>query len=445
MIRPNPAGIAVVAWASLFKLPCKRAMPFIVRSCLASVLLSCLPIPTLAQSPRDGAPGRIRMGRLSVTPSFVLKDLGIDTNVFNTPDNRKLDFTFTIGPQVEALLDLRRVRVTVAGGTDYVHYTTYKSERSINRRLETGSEVQLGRRIVFFIGNSFLNTRERLNSEVDARARRIERSTGAGVTLGVSRKLQIGLSGLVSTRELDDAAVFRGVRLRETLNERSRTFSTSVTYRLSNLTTVGVTGTVSKNRFPFFPAKDHDSLELKLSSTFQPRALISGRASLGYLKSRPLSDLLPDFGGLVAGVDLFYALLERTELGLTIERGTETSFQPQTPYSVFNRYGGSVERQLFRRIDVFFATYRETRRYRGFASAGNPPSDDAGTNSLQRYLTDLGVRFARRARLSVVAEYAQRISSGPTARSYDGLRLGAMISYGLFNVGNRGDRGGFNP
>ena len=77
----------------------------------------CIPaLPMSAQSdPTDpgAARGRVQLGPLGLTPSVALTNLGIDTNVFNEVDDPKSDFTFTVSPQVDASLRLRRARLRV--------------------------------------------------------------------------------------------------------------------------------------------------------------------------------------------------------------------------------------------------------------------------------------------------------------------------------------------
>ena len=64
---------------------------------------------------------RMRLGPLYLNPVLQIRELGVDTNVFNTFDDPKSDFTATLGPEIESWLPLgRRILITAFGGVDVV-------------------------------------------------------------------------------------------------------------------------------------------------------------------------------------------------------------------------------------------------------------------------------------------------------------------------------------
>src|SRR6187397_2160798 len=76
---------------------------------------------------------RMHSGPLYLKPAFLLKELGVDTNVFNAAGRQKSDFTFTVTPQADLAIPLaRRGLVKATLGTDLVYYATYDSERSVD-------------------------------------------------------------------------------------------------------------------------------------------------------------------------------------------------------------------------------------------------------------------------------------------------------------------------
>ena len=112
--------------------------------------------PAAAQTDPTGGPDpatvRVRLGPLWLNPTIELTNLGVDTNVFNEPqqDNPKQDFTLTVVPKTQ--LWIRIGPSWVSGEIDeaVVWYQKYVSERSANTalhdRLESPAEPAAVRR-----------------------------------------------------------------------------------------------------------------------------------------------------------------------------------------------------------------------------------------------------------------------------------------------------------
>ena len=117
----------------------------------------------------------IRIGPLSLYPTIALTNLGVDSNVFNEPNQAepKSDFTLTVTPAVDMRMRLGVLRLTGTLIEDLVYYQTYSSERSANSDFKSGLQVQLNR-VILKGGLTFLSTRERPGFEIDARSQRNE-------------------------------------------------------------------------------------------------------------------------------------------------------------------------------------------------------------------------------------------------------------------------------
>jgi len=127
---------------------------------------------------RDTA--RTRLGPLYVNPTLQIREIGVDTNVFNSFDNPQSDFTTTLGPQVESWLPLgSRVMVKLVGGADLVYYATYTNQRSINGNYSARSDVKLNR-VTLFATDTLFNTRDRPRYEIDIRPRHVDNAVGGG-------------------------------------------------------------------------------------------------------------------------------------------------------------------------------------------------------------------------------------------------------------------------
>ena len=77
----------------------------------------------------------MRIGRLMLNPTIALTNLGIDTNVFNEPDQSapKRDFTLTVTPQTDLWLRMGRSWVTGNVKEDLVWYKDVR-ERAVGEQ-----------------------------------------------------------------------------------------------------------------------------------------------------------------------------------------------------------------------------------------------------------------------------------------------------------------------
>src|SRR5207245_888378 len=132
-----------------------------------------------AQSGGRGEPdiskAHVRFSRLLLNPTIALTNLGIDTNVFNEPDQRtpKRDFTLTVTPQTDLWLRMGRSWVTGHVKEDLVWYKEFASERSANNSVTVGWLLPLNR-LLLNADTAYLRTRDRPGYEIDARSERNE-------------------------------------------------------------------------------------------------------------------------------------------------------------------------------------------------------------------------------------------------------------------------------
>src|SRR5690348_10625532 len=121
----------------------------------------------------------VRLGPLGINPAITLHDVGRDENVFNDPVNPKSDFTFTLSPKAEVLFRPRIVHLDYTAATDYVYYETYTSERSTNESSSLRVDFDFAR-VQPFVTVQGVNSHERYNQEVDARAHHHQTAYTAG-------------------------------------------------------------------------------------------------------------------------------------------------------------------------------------------------------------------------------------------------------------------------
>src|SRR5262245_14022670 len=100
---------------------------------------------------------RVHAGPFYVKPAVLLKELGVDTNVFNLACVQKSYFTFTVTPQADVAVPMaRRGLFRVITGLDAVYYAKYSSERSLDPQVSARLEGY-AQRLTVFVEESYLN------------------------------------------------------------------------------------------------------------------------------------------------------------------------------------------------------------------------------------------------------------------------------------------------
>lgn len=378
--------------------------------------------------PRSTA--RMHLGPFYVTPVIAVKNVGVDTNVFNTAEDEKSDFTATVGPEINVFIPIRQAAVTVSSLTDFVYFHTFSSERSINQDLVVRGEVPT-RRVTLFAENSYLNTRERPSFEIDVRSRRVENQVQVGASVDLAHKLSVQVSGRQTFIEFDADEFFQGSSLAEQLNRDERTAAVALIYQLTPITKVLLTGEATTTRFRLSPERDSDSTSFVPGIEFNPLGIISGSAHVGFRNFVGLDAALPNFRGPVAAVDVGYRLLGATVIGVTVDRNISYSFEIDMPYYVAMGYGGSVRRQLGGRFDAIVAAQQYTYRYRDLGAEAEQDLTRERIDTTRNYSLSIGYRVNRGARFDVSVSYWERGSNERDVRKYQGFRLGSNVTYGF--------------
>ena len=358
-----------------------------------------------------------------ISPTITLRDLGIDTNVYNdaSPDAPK-DFAFTLVPAFTATVGRGRTTLDLRSDTELVYYAQQRSERSVNEDFSATARFTL-RRIVPVVEFGYLNTRERVSAEVDERARRIEERAAVGVDVIITPKLSAIVRGDVTRSRYNAEGSFSDRYLAYELNRDTPIVSAGVRYVVTPLTTVAVTTEVSEIRFTESSDKDTDSRLTQGSVELNARALISGSARLGYQTFELLSAEVSDFGGIVGSGNLVYRLRPSTSLGFTFDRSVSYSFLPDQPYYVRQGFGLLVRRQIVTQWSLTLSGERYLHQYSHSVLNLGEQAERVLGGSLT-----LGYDIGPRTRFTAGLSYENRNSDFDN-RSYDGLRLGTSIVY----------------
>jgi hypothetical protein len=396
---------------------------------VAAVALLLTAAAAAAQQPGDPrSEAKAQLGPFYITPSLTVKDFGIDTNVFNNADEQR-DFTVTVAPTVNVAVPFaRRASLTTSVVTDLVYYQKYSSEQSINSDVKARGEVFV-RRLTLFAEPAYVRTRQPMSVEFDARARREERSGQAGINLRVSRTTTVELAARASRVEFDGDEVFAEIRLRDTLDRESRALSASVRQDLTPVTAIVLRAEGGTERFERSPVRNADTLHVAGGVEFNPRALITGSASVGFRRFEPRSPLLESFRGVVVRAAMEYAIGDSTRFAFAADRDVNYSHEPLQPYFVIQGFNLSAERRLFGRIDLAVGALRHEYLYRDLATTAAAPA--GRVDLIRTWSGSIGYRFGRTTRLGFGAALRSRESNSALHRNYEGIRFSATTVYGF--------------
>lgn len=393
--------------------------------CLA--LATSVQAQDLPQDPSEAA--KFHFGPIRFTPYVVIKDLGVDTNVYNESDskNPKKDTTFNVGPGVNYWFKLGRARIAATSDLTYTWFRIYDDQRSLNTDNKVTMSVPLNR-LTPFVDGLYNNGRRRVSYEIDARSYSTEAGYGGGFDLRATAKSTIRVEGHHESFTFKEGEFFDGVSLANALDRDENTTGVSWRETLTPLTTFVVRTEYEQDRFIHSPIKDADGFRVEPGFEFDPLALIGGKVYVGYRHFNVLDSSVPDYSGLVADVSANYRL-HATKFDVTFSRDITYSYETTQPYYLLTLVGLRVIQRVTTHWDLAGNLGRQWLGYREVVAPGT-----VGGDRLDRsYYAGggIGYEMSEDLRVGFEANYYQRTSNTVTFNEYNGLRLGAVISYGL--------------
>ena len=402
-----------------------------LRHCLMVGLLAVMAaVPAGAQTTPSSDPdtATIRLGPLGITPVLLLRDIGRDENVFNESENPKSDFTLTVEPRADFVFSPRGLKLAFTTGTQYVYYRDYASERSTNTSAAVRADFMLARFQPYVLAAG-KNTRERLNQEVDERARHHERTLGGGVNIKIGTRLTVGGSARSMRLTFDeDADDFRGEDLARSFNSTIDAFDVSTGLQLTTFTSLTVAVTHEDQRFTLAPERDARSIRVTPTFAFSPEAVLNGSVSVGYRRFMPRGSALEPFTGVVASATIASTLWNRHRVEVMFGRDLRYSYETDTPYYLATGGTVTVTTQLVGPFDVRATGSRQLLEYRGNQETvgAADPGDDTATS----YGVGGGYRIRERLRLGINADWSRRKSEISSEREYRNHRIFASLTWG---------------
>lgn len=384
--------------------------------------------------PPDETPEH-QQSRLLWRPSFELTNLGWDSNVFNLPDDpespgatteRRGDFVTSFAAGLAPIWRVGDGRLVTDTGIAYNYFQHFAQERGFDYTARGRLEVPVSRATLYASG-SYLNLRQRLNFEIDTRARRTERDYAGGIDIALGARSRLELRArrgeVIFDEDSPDAAF-----LRDTLNRDERTAAVAFEYALTPFTNVVVTGERGRHEFPLSPLRNGDSEGVFGGLSLSPDAVISGQGSLGWRRITVANPSIPAFSGLNGDVDLATVIGSSTRLGFRAERIVNFSVDELSPYYVQTRGGISLTQALGESWEVGARFDRVRLDY--VQSVLLAPGDQYREH-VDFYGGGVGYRFPGGFRIGLQGELMRRRASTDPSRAYDTVRLYTVISKAL--------------
>lgn len=393
---------------------------------LAALVIVCLPCLAAAQPlPEDAADARLRIGPLSLDPRLAIRNVGVDTNVFNDADEPVRDFTATFGPELDTWLRVARLDWSGTSTVVWNYFRDTADQRSFDLGQNGRLSLDLGR-LSPFVRGEFSRMRRRPNLEIDARVRRETTAASGGLALRLGAESRLVLEHGVREYRFDDASV-GGTSFSEALDRRETTSGIEARLVATPLTTLVFGGETRQDRFRYLSDRNSDSLKVSGGLELRPLALVSGRAMLGMRRFEPKVPVVPDFTGAVADVELAYQVRDFTRFVGLVQRDVDYSFEPSQAYYVSTGLRLTVTQVLGGGWDVVAHAGRTTLAYR---QRTDVETDRGRRDQVEAYGLGIGRRLGTEVRLGLDLEYLTR-SSTVQSRTYEGLRGGGVFSYGF--------------
>lgn len=369
-----------------------------------------------------------RFGPVGVSPALTITNFGIDSNVFNDPENPQSDFTMTATPRMLARLRSGRVLLSGTLATGLNYYQKFNEERSVDYSAEGRADFDLGW-FRPYAAVSRLDTHERLNAELDLRAPRVQHDVAAGGRLRASGRTTFVVDLRQSSLMFDEAAIFEGVPLSRTLNSTTGILEGGVEWSLTPLTTFSLLASRQEDRFEESPERDSDTFRIMPTIRMEAPAIVQGTFALGYRRFDGIDPELPDYSGLVFKGTVGHTIAERTRVEFQLARDVQYSFEEADPYYLTTGIRATLTHQLQEALDLRVSLGRERLDYRAGSSV---PDADAFSRVDRADVLSVGAgyRFNPNLRVGMDLEYARRVSDRAD-RDYNRTRLLGSFAYGF--------------
>lgn len=388
-----------------------------------------------AQTTTAQAQGRYRIGPLRVTPRIVLKNAGVDTNVFQTLDAPTRDEVVIVSPRLDGTMEVgRRLRVRGFGYLDLNYYRRQGEEGSTDFYGEGDAELDLGP-FTLLGGGGGGQFNQRFSIDIDERLLRQEKHAYVGLAFREKRRLSVRMEARGDVFTFAPGQFRLGGAVQEAMDRNTLSGRGQVRYALTSRTALIASGEALEDRFISQPVdapkRIRRSYRYLGGVEFSQRALVSGRLLAG-LRDFPgtLADGSPSYRGPALLADLTLPIRQRARLHAVGERDVyyasslvQLDALRYRNAFVLTRYQGELAFELPLALMGLASAGFERSRY--LLPYPYPDATRLADRRDHRWTAGVGVsrRLGHSVRVGGHLGWTRRVSSLPFF-SYEGLRYG---------------------
>lgn len=296
------------------------------------------------------------MGPFWLTPKIVLRNAGIDDNVFNESGAGVSDRQAVLTPSLDALLPVgRRLRLSGTGSLGLNYFQREDRERSTDLAGNGRAEIDAGPFTLYGVlgGGRY---KQRFSVEIDRRLERTTSSWGGGLRFRPARKLTLSGQAARQTFRFEDGVAVGGESVKSVLDRRTTTVTGGLSYALTPRTSLVFSADVIDERFTAQAGGPDEVRSYRYLGgfSFNTGALLSGGVRAGVRRyPDDAGQAAPGYNGLSLAVDTSMPLGERARLALAatrdvsyaVARAPTAGGSRRNSFVSFN-YGGTLDLEL---------------------------------------------------------------------------------------------------
>jgi hypothetical protein len=394
------------------------------------------PPPTTNASGEHSRLGRFHLGPFYLTPLLRLGTVGLDTNVFYTPTDRRADFSSSGGPGLRLVMPIKgTLQLATEGSLDYIYFARTVSQRRLNKNARAGLEGGQGARTSIALNASYNESFARPSLEVDERVEQTNKSATATLHRQLFARTSLELGGVFTRTETTAGQdPFLGTDLQRTLTYDVFAGTTELDYALTPKTRLTALGAYETRQYRLDRSRDGRTPRADFGIQTDSDTLIGGRVLVGMQWFIPENDRTAQQRSLHADVDLTWHLSPRMQIGGGYRRAlTYTSFVTVTGSPVLRSENTSafIERELLHNIVLRITGHqlrsRTDQPVRLILKSGET-TEQVRNDTTYEAVADLGYRIVSRLWAGGSVGYAQR-QSNIADFGIQGLLVGAKINF----------------
>lgn len=390
------------------------------------ILLAAAPGAAQITAPREAA--HIEFGPLGLYPSLQILDAGVDENVFNDGSEPQRDYTLTVATRVLSVLRLGSNELMFQTGNDYVWFREIDSERSSNAQYAMRFNLSASR-FKPFIGAEHVRTRARRTPEIDARARRMDRTVLGGLGFDLTPRTSLTGSVRFDESSYDEGERFRGVALDDALNRSGRAADAGVRYAVTPLTTLMVTAGFEEQTFEQSHIRDLKRYTVGPTLEFSPEAAIRGRVVTAVELFKPDDPTLAERTGFAYQGRVNWSLYGRTTFDLGAGRNISYSYQDTEPYYLLTNARLLVSQPLGGWFELYGGADWEHMAYQWRRGAKAAPGESDRVDTLTGANGGVGFRVGS-FHVRVGVEKTRRRSVEDPVQNFTRTRILSSVTLG---------------